>query len=144
MGTQCNRKHGLSRSATYSTWGNMIQRCTNPRVPNFRFYGGRGVQVCEHWRSFGRFLEDMGERPDGMTLDRIDTNGHYEPKNCRWARWSDQVLSRRSTKLDGSKVRQIRWLVEMGYTKASVGRMFGVVASVVSRVASGRRWREVA
>jgi len=83
------------RSRTYYTWMNMIQRCTNPKQPSYKYYGGRGITVCERWKSFANFLADMGERPEDRTLDRINNDGNYELGNCRWADQETQQGNRR-------------------------------------------------
>ncbi|GEM_PF-1453227 len=88
---------GVPPSRTYTSWYAAIQRCENPNNKAFALYGGRGVRVCRKWRgSFAAFLFDMGERPEGMTLDRINVDGDYEPNNCRWATYKQQAASRRS------------------------------------------------
>lgn len=75
----------------------MIARCTNPQATFWERYGGRGIAVCERWRAFENFLADMGERPEGLTLDRIDNDGNYEPANCRWA---TEAVQKRHRKRD--------------------------------------------
>lgn len=81
-----------SESPTYKTWEHMIRRCENPADIGYKHYGAKGIAVCERWRrDFTAFLSDMGPRPDGMTLDRIDTSGNYEPSNCRWATAKQQA-----------------------------------------------------
>lgn len=84
-----------SGTRTYFAWRNMRSRCYNPKDINFSNYGGRGISVCDAWREdFDKFFEDMGECPEGLTLDRVDSNGNYQPSNCRWATYETQLNNR--------------------------------------------------
>ncbi len=86
-------KSGATRE--YKTWQNMWSRCTNPAVDAYPHYGGRGITVCERWKSFSLFLSDMGPKPPGLTIERRNVNGNYNPANCIWATQSVQVSNRR-------------------------------------------------
>ena len=87
--------HGQRHSRTYESWKHMKSRCSNPNYQYFASYGGRGIAVCERWEKFENFLADMGERPPGKSLDRIDNEKGYCPENCRWATHSEQMKNRR-------------------------------------------------
>ncbi len=95
-------RHGHARagghSREFTTWRGMRERCRHPGNPAYANYGGRGIRVCERWEVFENFLADMGPRPARHTLDRIDNDGNYEPSNCRWATYSEQLLNTRRSR----------------------------------------------
>jgi hypothetical protein len=97
-----NTTHGHAGTGIYMSWSDMVGRCTRPTHKRWADYGGRGITVCERWREFKNFLADVGERPEGMTLDRIDNDRGYEPGNVRWADYSTQARNRRSSAYAGS------------------------------------------
>jgi len=109
-------KHGHYKDRTYQSWDHMIQRCTNPRYKQYKDYGGRGITICDRWKKFVNFLEDMGERPLKCSLDRIDNNNGYYKENCRWINTVTNNRNKRNNNLithNGKTQCLITWANEM-------------------------------
>lgn len=132
-----NSKHNCARwrnqTPEYQTWVRMKQRCYNPKCKGYKNYGGRGIIVCDRWlHSFPNFLEDTGERPEGMSLDRINNNGNYEPSNCRWATSKQQSNNRRNVKLTDNDRSEIKTLFLSGeYKKSELAKRYNVHWNVI-------------
>lgn len=105
--------HGLAnKSKSYSIWKHITQRCLNKNNPSYKNYGGRGITICERWKDYANFFADMGDCPEGMSIDRIDNNGNYEPSNCRWADKKTQANNTRTNifiKHDGETLTIKQW-----------------------------------
>jgi hypothetical protein len=135
----------MSGTPTHISWSCMITRCTNPNTRHYPRYGGRGIAVCDRWRnSFENFLADMGERPDGTTLDRYpNRDGNYEPGNCRWATAKEQATNMDRTVLTEDLVREIHGRAEHGESQISIAARMGVTPGHINNVIARRAWGHV-
>ena len=109
-----NFKHGMRKTPTYSSWQSMKKRC---KSPTYKYYGGKGIGYSSHWETFANFFADMGVRPEGMTLDRIDNSKGYEPGNCKWSTCKEQSQNRSVTRwfeYDGRRQCVADWAAETG------------------------------
>jgi hypothetical protein len=112
------------RRKLYLIWGAMKQRCGNPKSPNYKHYGARGIRVCQRWiDDFDAFVRDMGPRPEGRSIDRINNDGNYEPGNTRWATTVEQLRNRRPQKenlieFNGKSQNASAWERELGFSKS--------------------------
>lgn len=116
-------KHGQANTRYYKAWHAMLERCNNPNNKFYSYYGGRGIKVCDRWHAFENFASDMGPREPGMTIDRVDNNGNYEPDNCRWASRKTQQNNRRACRmvtLRGKTQSLTMWCEELGIPRGTV------------------------
>lgn len=120
-----NEKHGYFGTKTYYSWSAMKMRCTNPKNPGYKNYGGRGITYCPTWEQFENFLADMGEMPNGMSLEREDNDGPYCKSNCKWASRAEQNLNRRSVQMHtlGGKTQCTQhWATELNIAPPTLRR----------------------
>ncbi len=137
-------KHSLSSSKEYSSWHHMKQRCLNSNSDSYNYYGGRGITICEEWiDSFEQFYKDVGSMPaKGYTLDRINTNGNYEPSNCKWSTRKEQSINRRGLKIKNKvEADKIRKLYASGnYTQQELADKYNCCLGTISDVINKKRW----
>lgn len=117
------KRHGMAKSKIWTVWHSMVERCTKPYSTSFARYGGRGIQVCDRWLVFENFYQDMGEVPDGCSIDRIDVNGNYSPDNCRWADADTQRNNKRNSviaEINGVALTLAQWSRKLGVPKPTL------------------------
>lgn len=120
-----NATHGRSKSRGYRIWNQMIQRCTNEKHISYQWYGAVGVSVCDSWKTFDAFYNDMGDPPKGMSIDRIEVSGQYSAENCRWATMKEQQRNRRNNvrlTIDGQGKTISEWAESSGAAKEATIR----------------------
>lgn len=142
-----NITHGATigrRSGTraYKAWKGMRRRCSDQNDKRWGRYGGRGIRVCARWDDYANFLVDMGEPPFGLSLDRINNDGNYEPANCRWATPAQQARNAKNAKITEDVAQAIRRERAGGASGHSVAAKYGVSKTLVWMINAGRLWRE--
>lgn len=120
-----NKTHALSKSKVYKVYNNMVNRCNNENTEGYEHYGGRGITVCDRWlepspQGFLNFLEDMGDCPTGMSLDRVDVDKGYSKENCRWADATTQAYNQRKSRANKSGRTGVWWAPSLGKWRASI------------------------
>lgn len=116
-------KHRMCGTKTHRAWCDMRQRCLNHSNPRYSDYGGRGIKICQRWDSFLNFLADMGIKPPGMSIGRIDNNGDYSPGNCRWESREQQQRNRRNSRIlewNGVRLTAVEWAEKLGMKENAI------------------------
>lgn len=119
---QVNRTHGMYGTSTYNAWAAMLDRCRNPKSRQWKDYGGRGIKVCDEWKTFEKFYTDMGDKR-GLTLERIDNELGYSKENCKWATCKEQANNRRACvvlEFQGMKKNITQWSEELGVSRRKI------------------------
>lgn len=139
-----NKTHGMTKTPTYKSWISMKSRCYNKNSPSYKYYGAIGIYVCDRWvNSFENFLEDMGERPSGKTLERIDNDCGYFEENCKWATYKEQARNRKSNKLSAIDVNKIRDLINENMNLNDIAKTYNVTYGYILRISKYELWDDI-
>lgn len=133
--------HGMYGTRTYTTWRKMIERCYDKKNNRFHRYGGRGIRVCDKWRNFEGFYNDVGSRPKGKFIDRINNDCNYEPGNVRWVTATDNIRNSSTTKLNIVDVENIRKLLKSGKSQKYISALYSVTPANISSIKRNNTWR---
>lgn len=143
-GSSERKKDGRFSHPLYALWSQMKQRCSNPHMANFKYYGAKGVKVCERWQEFWQFAADMGARPSPLhTIERLDGDKDYEPGNCCWALQRQQARNKRNVKLTDEIVRQIKARSRRGEKCHVIAASLALNYQTVNSVINGQSWADV-
>jgi len=134
---------GIRPSITYESWNHMKQRCSNEKNSHFKNYGGRGISVCERWKSFELFLDDMGECPIGYSIERINVNGNYEPENCKWIPKNLQSRNTTRTVLSEILAKEIRDDFTNGMKRREIIKKYNLRPGTIDSVIYNNSWIEI-
>lgn len=136
--------HRERNGRTYRSWIAMKKRCTDPKSVGWKYYGGKGITIHPRWaKTFINFLEDMGECPEGCSIERIDGNGNYEPGNCRWATQIEQSQNKSNITLTELAVLEARELFEKGSSIPDLVERYGVKYHAMYQAVKGLSWRHL-
>lgn len=125
----------------YGSWNTMLHRCLNPTNEKYYCYGARGITVDPRWFDFDVFKKDMGPRPKGASIERVDVNKGYEPANCIWLSLSKQSRNRRVVKYSPTVARRVRMASAIGVSRKEIQSMFGIGLPSIKKIVSGKHWR---
>lgn len=134
-------KHGLWSHSLYPTWQNMMARCYKAENARFSRYGGRGIYVCDRWHDVANFVADLGEKPDGKSLDRFNNDGPYSPENCRWATNVEQARNREQAIITDCQRRAACEMYELCRSPKKVAAQLGIKPGDVKNIVYGERKR---